>query len=51
MTISRIEINGYQCILCGYKWISRVTVKTERFQRDVPDVKDTAGMEMNNDNE
>jgi hypothetical protein len=27
MTISRIEVNEYQCIKCGYKWINRVNGK------------------------
>jgi cytochrome c2 len=27
MTISRIEVNEYQCVKCGYKWINRVNGK------------------------
>lgn len=27
MTISRIEVNEYQCVLCGYEWINRVNGK------------------------
>ena len=23
MTISRVEVNEYQCVKCGYKWINR----------------------------
>jgi hypothetical protein len=27
MTISRIEVNEYKCILCNYKWINRINGK------------------------
>jgi hypothetical protein len=27
MTISRIQINEYQCVLCKYKWINRINGK------------------------
>jgi hypothetical protein len=27
MTILRIEVNEYECLLCGYKWINRVNGK------------------------
>ncbi len=27
MTISRIEVNEYQCVKCGYKWINRINGK------------------------
>jgi len=27
MPVSKIEVNGYGCIRCGYKWINRVNGK------------------------
>jgi hypothetical protein len=27
VTISRVEVNEYQCVKCGYKWINRVNGK------------------------
>jgi hypothetical protein len=27
MTISRVEVNEYQCVLCKYKWINRINGK------------------------
>ena len=27
MTISRIEVNEYQCVKCGYRWINRFNGK------------------------
>jgi len=31
MTVSRIEVNEYQCVLCKYKWINRINGKDGRF--------------------
>ena len=31
MTISRIDVNEYQCVLCKYKWINRINGKNGQF--------------------
>jgi hypothetical protein len=31
MTVSRIEVNEYRCLLCNYKWINRINGKDGQF--------------------
>ena len=43
MTISRIQVNEYHCVKCGYKWINRFNGK-DQSQTDVQNVKSIIGM-------
>jgi Zn ribbon nucleic-acid-binding protein len=44
MTISRIQVNEYHCVKCGYSGLIDLMERKDQSQNDVQNVKSVIGM-------